>query len=186
MPEPIVTDATPNPDAAELATLRKINAELLQTKHALKAKIEQLEGNAATLESRAEKAESTLRASFVDVPMKRLAAEVSNAPELWLTEFMRDYDVVAADDGTLSLLSKDGKAVTNGKGDTVAMTHNALYQLLAGSLHEQKDDARKKVYATIMKFSGASGGVGRKVASFPSAAFDESEKKDSPVQFGLR
>lgn len=75
--------------------------------------------------------------------MKRLAAEVSNAPELWLTEFMRDYDVVAADDGTLSLLSKDGKAVTNGKGDTVAMTHNALYQLLAGSPHEQKDDARK-------------------------------------------
>src|ERR1700733_9324781 len=128
MPDPIITDPTPGADAAELATLRRVNAELLQAKHTLKAKIEQLESNTATLESRAEKAESLMRASVVDVPMKRLAAEVSNAPELWFAEFMRDFDVVAADDGTLSLLNKDGKPVTNSSGEPVAMTHNALYK----------------------------------------------------------
>jgi hypothetical protein len=186
MPEPVITDPTSNSDAAELGTLRRVNAELLQTKHTLKARIEQLEGNAATLELRAEKAESIMRAAVVDVPMRRLAEGIAHVPSLFITELEKDYRVdVDADSGELRLLTKDGKLVTNSKGEPVAMTHNALYAFLAGKLNEPKSD-REKVYTTLMRFSGASGGAGRAAATFPSGASVESEKKDSPVRFGLR
>lgn len=177
----------PNPDAAELATLRKVNAELLQTKHALRAKIEQLEGNAATLESRAEKAESMMRAAVIDVPMRKLAEGIAHVPSLFIAELEKDYRVdVDADSGELRLLTKDeNKIVTNGKGEPVAMTHNSLYTFLAGKLNEPKSD-RQRVYATLLRFSGASGGAGRNAASFPSVVSEDGEKKDSPVQFGLR
>jgi hypothetical protein len=188
MPELVITDPTPIPDAAELATLKKINVELLQAKHTLKAKIEQLESNAATLESRAGKAESIMRAAVIDVPMRRLAEGIAHVPSLFIEQLRKDYRVdVDADSGELRLLTKeDGKVVTNSKGEPVAMAHNALYQLLAGSPHEQKDDARKKVYATLMKYSGASGGVGRKAASFPSVASGEDARQDVSPSFGLR
>jgi hypothetical protein len=189
MPDPIITDPTPNPDATELATLRKVNTELLQTKHTLKARIEQLEGNAATLESRAEKAESMMRAAVIDVPMRRLAEGIAHVPSLFIAELEKDYRVdVDSDSGELRLLTKeDGKVVTNSKGEPVEMKHNALYQLLAGSPQEQKDDARKKVFATLMRFSGASGGAGRKAAAtFPSSSSVENDSPKPLPSFGLK
>jgi hypothetical protein len=189
MQEPVITDPTHSPDAAELATLRKVNAELLQTKHTLKARIEQLEGNGATLESRAEKAESMMRAAVIDVPMRRLAEGIAHVPSLFIAELEKDFRVdVDADSGELRLLTKeDGKVVTNGKGEPVAMTHNALYQLLAGSPQEQKDDARKKVFATLMIYSGARGGAGRMAAvSFPSSSSVENDSPKPLPSFGLK
>jgi hypothetical protein len=187
MPNPIITDPSPSPDAAELATLRKVNAELLQTKHTLKAKIEQLEGNAATLESRTEKAESMMRAAVIDVPMRRLAEGIAHVPSLFIAELEKDYRVdVDADSGELRLLTKeDGKVVTNGKGEPVAMTHNALYTLLAGKLNEPKSD-REKVFATLMIYSGARGGAGRMAATFPSSSTVENDSSKSLPSFGLR
>lgn len=176
----------PNPDAAELATLKRVNAELLAAKHTLKARVTVLEGEAATLESRAEKAESTLRATVIELPLARLSQEISNAPKLLLEELHRDFDFIAADNGEISLLTKDGKPVTDPSGKPVPLTHIGLYQLLAGKLNEPKSE-REKVYATLMRYKGASGGAGRKAAAtFPSVASEEDEKKDSPVQFGLR
>jgi hypothetical protein len=189
MPDPIITDPTPGPDAVELATLRKVNAELLQTKHTLKARIEQLEGNTATLESRAEKAESMMRTAVVDVPMHRLAEGIAHVPSLFIAELEKDYRVdVDVDSGELRLLTKDeNKIVANGKGEPVAMTHNALYQLLAGSPQEQKDDARKKVFATLMRYSGASGGAGRKAAvTFPATSSVENDSPKPLPSFGLK
>lgn len=187
MPEPVIPDPTPATEAAELTTLRRVNAELLKAKHDLKARVAILEGNAATFESRAEKAESIMRAAVIDVPMRRLAEVIAHVPSLFITELDKDYRVdVDADTGELRLLTKDGKVVTNGKGEPVEMKHNALFQLLAGSPNEQRDDARKKVFATLMKHSGASGGAGRKAASFPSSTSSENEKASIAPSFGLR
>ncbi|MEI9979376.1 MAG: hypothetical protein WDN23_10315 [Edaphobacter sp.] len=184
MPDP--NDQPNNDNTAELETLRRVNAELLQTKHTLKARIEHLEGNAATLESRAEKAEATMRAAVIDVPMRRLSEGIAHVPSLFIAELEKDYRVdVDADTGELRLLTKeDGKVVINGKGEPVAMTHNALYQLLAGSPQQQKEDARKKVYATLMKYSGATGGAGRKISS-PSRSVENDPSNPLP-SFGLR
>jgi hypothetical protein len=102
-----------------------------------------------------------------------------------LEELHRDFDFIAADNGEISLLTKDGKPVADPSGKPVPLTHIGLYQLLAGKLNGPKSD-REKVYATLMKYKGASGGAGRKVASYPSVASDESEKTDIAPTFGLR
>jgi hypothetical protein len=178
----------PNPDATELATLRKVNAELLKSKHDLKARVAALEGEAATLESRAEKAESIMRAAVIEVPIPRLAEGIAHVPYLFIGELEKDYRVdVDADSGELRLLTKDdGKVVTNSKGEAVAMTHNALYTFLAGKLNEPKSD-RQKVFATLMKYSGASGGQGRMAASIsPSSSSVENDSSKPLPSFGLR
>jgi hypothetical protein len=128
-----------------------------------------------------------MRDVVIDVPMRRLAEGIAHVPSLFIAELEKDYRVdVDVDSGELRLLTKDeNEIVTNGKGEPVAMTHNALYTFLAGKLNEPKSD-RQRVYATLLKFSGASGGAGRKAATSQSVASEEGEKKDSPVQFGLR
>lgn len=188
MPDPNATDPTTSPDAIELATLRKVNAELLQAKHTLKARIATLESELATLDSRAEKAESTLKKAIIDAPLRRLAEGIAHVPQLFLAELAKDFDVsVDADSGELRLLTKsDGKVVTNNKGVPVEMTHNALYTLLAGSQDQQKDDARKKTFATLLKYSGASGGAGRKPISSPLRSSVENSDQAVAPQFGLR
>lgn len=172
----------------ELETLRRVNADLLQTKHALKARIATLEGEAATLESRAEKAERLMRSAVIDVPMRKLAEGIAHVPSLFIAELDKDFCVdVDADSGELRLLTKaDGKPATDGKGQPVVMTHNALYRHLAGSPEQQKDDPRKKVFATLMRYSGSSGGVGRKTVGSPYKPMSEDVKQDIAVTFGLR
>jgi hypothetical protein len=170
--EPIIEQ---KPDEVEVITLRRINAELLAAKHTLKARVAVLESEAAT---------ATMRAAVITLPMQRLAEIASNAPELFLEQLSRDYDVVANDDGSLALNTKDGKLVTARDSKPLEMTHNGLYNLLAGMPHEKKDN-RARLYTTIMKFSGSSGGMGRPMT--PSAKIKElAEKEIVPTQFGLR
>jgi hypothetical protein len=129
-----------------------------------------------------------MRAAVIDVPMRRLAEGIAHVPSLFIAELEKDFSVdVDADSGELRLLTKeDGKVVTNSKGEPVEMKHNALYQLLAGSPQEQKDDARKKVFATLMIYSGARGGVGRTAVSFPSSSPVENDSSKPLPSFGLR
>lgn len=172
-------------DSTELGILRKTNAELLKTKHELKARIATLESEAAALESRTEEAEKTMRTAVIDAPLKRLAVEISNAPELFLNTLRKDYDVdVDADTGNLRLLSNDGKVVTARDGKPLPLTHVALYSHLAGKPNETKDE-RQKVYVTLMRYAGASGGAGRRVTS-PSSPVSEKGTKDIAPSFGLR
>jgi len=181
MPDPIIEPKPNIDDAAELATLRRVNAELLQAKHTLKARIATLEGEAANLDSKAEKAVSTMRAAVIELPLKRLAAEVSNAPELFLAELQKDFDVRACDDGNLGLIGKDGKPALNHEGKPVEFSHVGLYRLLAGLPHEPSNE-RRSTYRTLMKYKGASGGIGRKVLSS-----SEAPGKDAVASsFGLR
>jgi hypothetical protein len=172
----------------ELETLRRVNAELLKTKHDLKARIATLESEAATLESRTQKAEGLMRSAVIDVPMRRLAEGIAHVPSLFISELEKDYRVdVDADSGELRLLTKEGgMPVTDGKGEAIALTHNALYRHLAGSPEQQKDDPRKKVFATLMRYSGSSGGVGRKTISSQSRSPVENESSQSLPSFGLR
>lgn len=188
MPEPTATnpESTPNIESSELSTLRRVNAELLKAKHDLKARIGKLEGEAATLESRAEKAEKTMHAVVIDAPLKKLSTEISNAPELFLETRCKDYDVdVEAETGGLRLLTKDGKAVAARDGKALAFTHVGLYALLVGKPNEAKDD-RAKVYATLMKYAGASGGAGRKTPSHALRVSSSEDKQGIAPSFGLR
>jgi hypothetical protein len=178
MAEPTIIELT-----AELETLR--NAELLQAKHTLKARIATLEGEAATLESRTEKAETTMRAAVIDVPMKKFAAEVSNAPELFLSELAKDYDVVPNDDGTLRLLTKDGKEVAARNGKPLEWTRHGLYALLAGLPGDVKTDS-SKVYSVLMRPAMASGGAGRKISSTPRTSSENDRPETIAPTFGLR
>jgi hypothetical protein len=180
-----VTDKTIG-DSTELGILRKTNVELLKAKHELKARIATLEGEAATLQSRAEKAEKTIRTAVIEAPLKKLAAEISNAPELFLETLRKDYDVdVDADTGDLLLLTKNGKAVAARDGKVFAFTHVGLYALLVGKPNETKDD-RAKVYATLMKYAGASGGAGRKTPPHASRVSSPEDKQEIAPPFGLR
>lgn len=75
---------TPNNDAAELVTLRALREELLQAKATLKARVTTLETEAVALTEKAKKAEATMRAAIVDLPLKRLAEQISPVPQLFL------------------------------------------------------------------------------------------------------
>ena len=151
-----MSDQTPTPEAieAELVTLRKLRDELLATKTKQKAKIDELELQLLQANERADKATATMRASAIDVPLRKLAAEASPVPDLFLAELQRDYAVDVSDDGSLLLKDKDGKLVTRAN-KPLPLTHNSLYQLLTDDKSE-----RAPVYRTIMKYSGATGGVG--------------------------
>jgi len=181
MPEPTIDQPSISADITELATLRRVNAELLQAKHTLKARIATLEGEAANLDSKAEKAISTMRTAVIELPLKRLASEVSNTPELFLAELQKDFDVIACDDGSLSLINKDGKPVSNHEGKPVDFTHVGLYRLLAGLPHEPSNE-RRTIYRTLMRYKGASGGIGRKILSSSEAPGNDAVASS----FGLR
>jgi hypothetical protein len=185
MSEPVIPAPTPTNEAVELATLRRVNAELLKAKHDLKARVATLEGEAATLESKAEKATALIRASVIDVPMKKFAEELSNAPDLFLAELHKDYDVVAAHTGEISLLAKDGKEVKGRDGKPLAWTRHGFYALLAGLPGDTKTD-RMKTFGVLMRPAMASGGAGRISPSYPVQSSPESDKQDIAPSFGLR
>jgi len=180
MPDPI-NDPAPSGDAAELTTLRKVNAELLQAKHTLKARVTTLESEVVQLTEKADKATATMRAAVIDLPLSRIAVEVSPVPELWLTEFRKDYNIEANEDGSLSLLTKDGKPVKARDGKPLEFTHSGLYQLLVG-VNGKAETERATVFKHIMKYSGA----GRTASTHTRLSPTPAEKKDAPVAFGLR
>lgn len=180
MSEPI---NTPINDAAELVTLRALREELLQAKATLKARVTTLETEAVALTEKAKKAEATMRAAIVDLPLKRLAEQISPVPELFLSELQKDYSIEPNDEGALVLLTKaDGKPVMK-NGKPIEFTHNGLYQALT----EDSSNERSKTFLTIMRYSGAIGGLGRQRAiQRASTGLKDEENKSPSVSYGLR
>jgi len=180
MSEQIITQAN---DTAELLTLRALREELLQAKATLKARVTVLETEASTLTERATKAEATMRAAIVDVPLKRLAEQISPVPELFLSELQKDYSIEPNERGELVLLTKQDSKPVMKNGKPIEFTHHEFYQALTdGATNE-----RSKVFLTIMRYSGASGGLGRQRAiQRASTGVKDEENKSPSVSYGLR
>lgn len=146
-------------DANELARLRKTNTELLQVKHTLKAKVDELEAANTALQTRATEAEQAAHDALVGVPLKRMAELVSPVPALWLGEFLKYFKVEADKDGKLTILDLEGKPALNKQGKPVEFSQAGLWTLLASEavLSGGKKDERSKTFNQVMFYAGPNG-----------------------------
>jgi hypothetical protein len=179
MSEPI-TDPIDN--TAELATLRRVRDELLQAKHVQKSRITELESQVLQLTEARDNALETVRALTIDRPLRQLAEEMSQAPNLWLREFMADFSVEVGIDGSLTIQSKDGKQVSFDDGKPVQASASDLRKFLI-SPNKTVSAERRKDFSTITTVSRASGTIGPHIIS-PSSS-NEGTKPLQP-HFGLR
>jgi hypothetical protein len=182
----------------ELARLRTTLAELLQTKKNLQAKLETAlsdlataQADNATLQEQVKTAQQAVHDSIVGVPLRRMAAELSDLPELWLAEFEKRYSVEADKNGELTILSKDGKPAIGKDGKPVAFTAHALWAMLTGgpASYGKGDDG--KLFATITRWhgpngAGASGASSRGTAGFSTQEPQTKSKPENRLQLGLR
>ncbi len=140
---------------AELATLRRTNADLLQKSATRKARIVELEANASVLTARASDADARIRQLTIDQPVNDLCEEISVAPQALRSALEAEYKIEMRD-GVLTLLNPaDGKPVTH-EGKPVPFSADAIKGLLLGS----KDESKLKLYRAIVVVSKASGARG--------------------------
>lgn len=160
MPEP-TTEQTSD---VELATLRKVNAELLKTKHDQKARIAALVADVLTASEKADKAQAAMRATAIDLPLSRIVQELAtNVPNLVLKELHEDFTFDAADDGSIVIKSKaDGKEVRAKDGKPVSFDKHSLHRFLTGFGYVERNE-RQKLCAQLTGIPFGSGGVGGKV-----------------------
>jgi hypothetical protein len=161
-------------DAAELATLRTTNAELLQKNAARKKRVEELTASLAEREGQLAEATASLRKITIDAPLLQMAESLSTAPDLWMEQLQKLYRIEHKD-GALTLLTQDGKPVQR-EGKDVPFERKALLDFLTNEKHPQSTTFR-----AITVKSHASGGaqtepVQRRVTATQKPA----------VKFGLR
>jgi hypothetical protein len=145
----------PNNNAAELETLRRVNADLLQKSATRKVRIQELEASASTLQAKAAEAETRIRQLTIDGPVNDLCQEISVAPQALRTALEADYRIEMCD-GVLTLLNpSDSKPVMH-EGKPVPFSADAIKNLLLAS----KDESKLKLYRAIVVVSKASGAGG--------------------------
>ena len=162
-------------DAAELETLRRVNAELV-TKHARdKARIAELEAGTAALQANLTEAGNTIKDATVGVPLKMMAIEMSSVPELFLEQFQRHFKVEMIK-GTLTLLSADGTPMLGKDKKAIPFERQALTDLLTTG-----DDPMVKTFKAITIVNRASGAAGTSQVTAQGRT-----EKAQRIQFGLR
>lgn len=184
-----MSEATQQPiePTDELATLRLVNSELLAKSATRKAKIAELEVAAIALQENITNADAALHDALIGIPLRQLAATVSDAPELFLSEFGKHYTIQAdKKDGKITILTLDGKPALDKADKPVEFTPHALYKLLASEavVAGGKNDPRSKTFAVLMRYfgaSGAGGGFGVRTARTPATTTPPKRP-----QFGLR
>jgi len=145
-----------SPEASELSTLRRVNADLLQKSATRKARIAELEAHTATLQASATEAESRIKALTIDGPVNDLCESISVAPQALRTALESEFKIEMRD-GVLTLLNPvDGKPVMGVDGKPVPFHADSIKALLLGS----KDVAKKALYNAIIIASKASGAGG--------------------------
>jgi len=144
-----------SPEALELATLRKTNAELTQKSATRKARIGELEASIGTLTTAKSDAEARIKALTIDAPVNELCESISVAPQALRSAMESDYKIEIRE-GVLTLLDPtDGMPVVQ-DGKAVPFTADSIKALLLGS----KDEAKKKLYNAIIIANKASGAIG--------------------------
>lgn len=161
----------------ELATLRRVNAELLAKAATRKARLAEMEVAAVALQGKLTESESTIHELSVTRPLKAMAESISTVPDVFLEHFSRSYRVEVVK-GELALLTSDGKPVLNGE-KAVPFTSEGLTNLLKNPTHPQA-----KLFSSILivnRASGAGGGFGVRTARTPATTTPPKRP-----QFGLR
>jgi hypothetical protein len=150
MPEPIEPTSE-----AELETLRRVNAELMQKSSTRKSRIVELEASVGTLTAKTAEAEARIQALTIDGPINDLCESISVAPQALRTALESDYKIEMRH-GVLTLLNpSDGKPVTQ-DGKPVLFQSESIKNLLLSS----KDEEKLKLYRAIVVASKASGAGG--------------------------
>jgi hypothetical protein len=173
----------------QLGRLRSTNAELLQTKKTLQAKLEAAlselatsQADNATLKTQVTEATQKTHDVTVGLPLRRMAAQLSDFPALWLTEFEKRYSVEADGEGNLAILTKDGKPTK------VAFEANALWRLLTGGAGSYAKNEDAKLFATLTKWQGPSGAGSHGNGTGANIGLETETKKvhKLPTGLGLR
>jgi hypothetical protein len=159
--------------AQELDTLRRTNGELVEKSAKRKQRIAELETQLAESETKRAESEAIVRRLTVEIPLKQFAAQVSDAPELFIEQLTKSYKTEFID-GKLSLHSMDGKPVMV-DGKPVPFEHQPMLKLLCDEAHPLA-----QAFRTIMVGSRASG------AASPTRTIATPKPKRTAAQFGLR
>ncbi len=160
---------------AEVATLRKANAELTQKASTRKIRIKELESNTAALIAKATEAEARIRQLTIDGPVNDLCESISVAPQALRSALESQYKI-EMQNGVLTLLNpSDGKPVLQ-DGKPVPFTTEAIKSLLLAS----KDAEKQKLFRAIIVVNKASGSGG--TVSKPATA----PAPQPSIRFGLR
>ena len=175
MPEPN------NDQNEELLRLRTTNADLLAKKQSYKTRIAELETANSDLATKLDARDAELRTIKVETPLRELAGEMSNLPELFAEKLQKHYDIQAID-GSLQLLSKDGKQVVDASGNPITLDKPSLTKLLLADKHP--DSA---IFKTIVIVSRATGGAGAPRSNgLPISPGSGANKQQPGIEFGLR
>ena len=172
-------DNTPQPEQPEVknpaAVLAK-NKELLTKNAELAARIAELEGQLTEAATNHEKLSNDFADFHIKRPLARLAEEISELPDVWMTEFSKSYDVKPVENDDLGIFTKDGKRCTipegrtNG-GEPVKFTAQAVWWMLC-DFSPESEAKRWRAMTNYMgpRGSGApgsSGGFGRLAPTAP-------------------
>jgi len=169
----------------ELARLRTTNADLLQTKKTLQAKVETLQAENATLQTQATEATQKAHDALIGVPLKHMAAQLSEFPALWLCEFEKRYSVEADSEGNLTILTKDGKPANDANGKPVEFAVNAIWKMLTGGAGSYAKTEDAKLFATLTKWQGPSGAGSRGNGTGANIGLEEKKPKAPKLPTGL-
>jgi len=170
MPEPIEQ----TPEALEIATLRRVNAELVTRHTKDKALIEELQAGTATLQAKLTETSESLAQATISLPLQMMAEELSTVPELFLEQFSKHFKVDSVK-GVLTLQTQDGKPALDKDGNAIPFERDALTKLLT-----EGDDVRAQIFRKITIGSRASGGLSISTHQRTIPA------KGKMPQFGLR
>lgn len=176
------------PPEEEVKRLRKTNKSVLAKSHERKGRIAELETENAGLKTKAEAAETKLREAVVGVPLRKLTANMSNAPGLFLSEFEKRFKVESVD-GELIVNDLTGKTVME-DGKPIAFSGPALWRMLTGGASNYAKTEDASMFALLLKWngpsgSGASGGM-RNGSGSTGTSPRKPEQKAPTVELGLR
>jgi hypothetical protein len=174
MPEPT---QRPIDTAQELATLRTVNAELLQKSAARKQRISELESTVTELQSKLSETNDSLRRVTIDGPLRAMAEELSTAPSLWIEQFSKSYRLEMLD-GKLTMQTADGRPVLSGD-KSVPFERQVLIQFLTSDTHPQAE-AFKAI--TIVSRASGAGTINNERGRVST----QDAPKSLALQFGLR
>jgi len=150
MSEPIEANS-----GAELETLRRVNADLLQKSATRKGRIVELEASVVTLTAKTTEADARIRQLTIDGPVNDLCESISVAPQALRSALEAEYKIEMCE-GVLTLVNPtDCKPIMGKDGKPVPFQAESIKNLLL----ESKDAEKAKLYSAILIASKASGGA---------------------------
>lgn len=171
-------------DQAEIEALRAHNAELLADLRKAKAKAKELGEQLESLTLERDEARATVQAVKLDSPVSNMAERVSLAPELFLTQWAKEYAFVL-DGDAIVIRDKEGKPATlkdeKGKQRDATFTEADIRALCEASPHKAAFDA---VVIASRATGGGSSGAGQPTR--PAAPTQPQQPAQAAHGYGLR